>query len=529
MADETADREPGAPRAIDWSGWSGTVRRQQRVSGWLTAALIVFMVVMLVGQHVLLSSLAPEGARFDRVLLYGEGVVGGLLAIAVVAIVLARRNSRRRTEEMLERVPRANGLVCPRCRSILATRAGLARCAGCRLELEAADLQDFWQGMTSFKPRQDTAGMAAVEATWRKGPWRERLLWQFKNRMGVSLASNVILLVALATAMTVTIGNRFLVNLVWLLPIILFFVGLTLLRCGISRRIGTSRHCAACDYERDPSRSGNTCPECGASWTKPNAIVRGRRVRSPALMLIGGLLVALSASGCITSGFSFSLPYRSLMPDGMLVWFIGGGPTMASREWAVLQGRRLSPGHQQRLVEGLLATRERGERLGAEAHTWVLAEEAAGRLTADQRDRYYRGMTRIEELLAPGARSGQPVTPELVINLDGPLWTGAGAFMVVREASIGTETVTLDGAAALVHIMALPDATYPRKRWRLPLSIVPPETGTVRMVLRGERVFGPWAIKDAPVTWSPDGTPQLPPQVTWSEPFEYEQELRIGR
>ena len=85
-------------------------------------------------------------------------------------------------------------------------------------------------------------------------------------------------------------------------------VGLKLITVGWGGlRRGTAPHCRKCDFEltgligpeHDATERVAVCPECGSALGEKRAIARGRRRRSPALIISGAVLILL-AGGAFT-------------------------------------------------------------------------------------------------------------------------------------------------------------------------------------------------------------------------------------
>ncbi|MBL8990546.1 MAG: hypothetical protein JNJ48_03090, partial [Phycisphaerae bacterium] len=125
---------------------------------------------------------------------------------------------------------------------------------------------------------------------------------------------------------------------------VLAIVGMLLLARGlIGRRINDHPVCAACGFDLigvyDPKADGRPpCPECGRSLGAPTAVRRGVRVRRPAWIVAGALLLAstlglqLAVVGVTVAGGNF----RAAFPTWALILELSAGG-FADRNAALLQ------------------------------------------------------------------------------------------------------------------------------------------------------------------------------------------------
>lgn len=122
--------------------------------------------------------------------------------------------------------------------------------------------------------------------------------------------------------------------------------GTVLLVVGLRRRrVGTTCHCAACDYTIVVPHS-DRCPECGAKLDSERAILVGDRARRPRLAVLGGalvLIVLLFAGPAILSAITGEAANR-YKPTWLLLVELDGWGVSSPQSVLTELDRRLQTG-----------------------------------------------------------------------------------------------------------------------------------------------------------------------------------------
>lgn len=181
-----------------------------------------------------------------------------------------------------------------------------------------------------------------------------------------------------------------------------------LLAWGWTRRVGTSRHCAACEYEYNftNEEAPAKCPECGAAWLRTLKV--GRRERSPRRVVWGVVCLLL------TLGLSFDV-----VPAVVGSGWLGNGvlkamATVAPKTYWVyqeLETRKLTTAEADAWAELVLNIRladHEGESFGV---NWLRAGLALGKFSPSVVERCEREsvLPRLATVRAGKAGSMVPV------------------------------------------------------------------------------------------------------------------------
>ncbi len=404
---------------MSWSeAWHQGMRRRVRwhMAGIASMAAVTVLTAVVAGAG-LMSVLGRSEASWFRGATTGlvTVMVAPTVVMLVMLLYLVRR--LRREQATLRLVPAHDGMVCPRCRRTLTVRGERARCAACKRDYLASQVRDDW------------AQYPHVNSTfWQPGSLRSdrlrTLAWSIRNRPWCGAALSLVVWIA-GVAWYAWITNHVLIfAMIKMSYILLFFVAIQLTAMGAKRRVGDSLHCTKCDYERAPTGSGESCPECGLGWREPGALVRGRVTRSPALIWAGAAIFLVYAALLLSGqrlrtatptwllftevsseqaagGSSVDiwpvLTARSLSPEDqerltdLLIQEIIVAPRgFVNREWAVLLPRSLTEAQVRRLFEGLLAKHDRKSYLSADDHRWMESMIQTGAIPAELAERYPR-------------------------------------------------------------------------------------------------------------------------------------------
>lgn len=213
-------------------------------------------------------------------------------------------------------------------------------------------------------------------------------------------------------------------------------------RRGVRR--GDTPHCRRCDYPL-VGLASDRCPECGTPLT-PEHVVRGGRVRRPGLVAGGAGLGVVGLAMLIGGGTAAvdRIDWYRLKPTAWLISDVESGPpSTAGQAWAELRRRSdgggLSGGHRTRLAE-LALTRQAKDPPGSllrEMVDWLGTAAAAGELTPEQKERFFRQIVQLQLRVRQKVAAGDPVPYRIGHGGRGPSslgwWTRVGPVEVTVE------------------------------------------------------------------------------------------------
>lgn len=226
-------------------------------------------------------------------------------------------------------------------------------------------------------------------------------------------------------------------------PMAFFAVGLAL-ASDARRRRGTTLRCASCDYdltgaapgvETAPGEHEARCPECGSAWGRRGMTVRGERLWSWRAFAVAALFTlpffAYTLVPLATGRFAVRRSILALLPTSSLIEEVTRSRGFTMDDWAELSTRTLSPAQHTRLVRGLMDLDALSLHAWSDPAKWLTAENAAGRLTPEERGlvlRRFMGL-KLQRLLT-GARDQWMVIRRGAGDLDGA-FTGWSIFAAV--------------------------------------------------------------------------------------------------
>jgi len=199
------------------------------------------------------------------------------------------------------------------------------------------------------------------------------------------------LVVLTAMPLVLSPGSSVLIAMLGAVPMSLMFVAMGLF-AQVKQRRGNAPRCAACEYDlsgtRDSAPSAQSqddtkCPECGASCSKPSAVVYGERVWSRRALVIACLLLVpllvKFATPMIFGFISTGAFFVSLMPTGSLLKQVAYSKSFRMAEWA-----ELDPKERERARLNFAETKKRAlVNRGADWETYqALSPEEKQRLAA---------------------------------------------------------------------------------------------------------------------------------------------------
>ncbi|MHC4217124.1 MAG: hypothetical protein ACYSU7_01585 [Planctomycetota bacterium] len=174
-------------------------------------------------------------------------------------------------------------------------------------------------------------------------------------------------------------------------PLLLVGIGASLMATGARRRVGTTEHCAACDYEKKPGADApDTCPECGAEWLTRGGIVIGRLKRNRVLFWAGLAVAALYLAGPLSALLLGRSLHLEATPTARLIeQVVAAAPGGASAAWDVLRDRPMTTEQQIDLARGLLDKRLERRFLSRDAEAWLETVMTSARMPEALVERYY--------------------------------------------------------------------------------------------------------------------------------------------
>ncbi|MHC5002096.1 MAG: hypothetical protein ACYTJ0_03150 [Planctomycetota bacterium] len=504
------------------SPWQRAQRRRLRLA-WTSVALVLGLdVVMLVVLAVLSARMAgltrgiaattgEDGGVPSLVLIAGAFILLGML-LPMIPIVRYVRRERH----VLRAVPACDGLLCPRCRRVLATGdAGGLRCPAGHPLGDAEAVREHWASYPFDPDRRRPAAERSFAETLRRRP----------------LVFVVALLagwVAFAAVVSRWIGGPLLLTMVKYSWAMLIPLASYLWNRGRGERVGDAVFCAACGYERAPGATGRQCPECGGRWREPGGFVRGQRAGSPAMRwaAVGcGLLVV---AVMLLQFPRFKRPLVRAAPTSVLIDTVVGTLGFHQDEWAELVSRALTPAQEQELFEGLLERRRRRDYLFANATAWASGRIAAGAVPPELVERWYAEMLEAR-LPDPGPLAvGAAVTLPVELHAIPPSITGQSLHVLAEGVWVDGEPQP-EPLPRLIQAYFRLEETGDPKRWGMaspPFTVATP--GEHEIEVRFWQIVGPAALSGDAVRWDASGEPILPAKVAWAKRVTLKRTVRFA-
>jgi hypothetical protein len=336
--------------------------------------------------------------------------------------------------------------------------------------------------------------------------------------MGLALLAAGAVFLAVDPTAAITLGS----SLAWMAP---FMLGFSLIGHGASRRIGSDKHCAKCEYPFIDDPDVIRCPECGAGWLGMFGTLTGKRQSSRRAVCVGIALVGVGV-GVQIGGAAFPGAWMRLAPTSLLVHQAVHHRGFDNDYWKALATRTLSPEHEHTLALGLLDDRLAGERWSADDETWLDGRVRAGSLPPALVDRYFAEMV--------GVREARLV----------PVDEDAGGVLLQVEApnranirNTQVTAVVIEGWWVDGRFQPEPDAGHVRSNYALDADrslsgsvnairlYVPRAAKPVSVTFAGWIAIGPFPTMTWQASWSiPPGTPGATPTVagatSWLRRFE---------
>ena len=457
---------------------------------------------------------------------YTIALMPAIMGIAALAGALMMFMFIRTQRTILREVPKRDGHLCPRCRTVLPENTEAGDCPKCCTPYTHAELESYWVDYV-LEPQR-------IRPWAKKGSWRQRVFGLFdrhrKSTRGQIALSCVIFIVALIV-IRIVVGGSLTGTAVRLLPM---FVGGSLLGSGIARtmkyrsRSGESRHCTDCGYQQAPEgENPKHCPECGADWTKPGSVVIGEVGRDPRQLLLAG------ASVCVGFLLMYSYVWQiqgggwltRVLPTPVLIRDIADSDVSIGADWNEIQRRQLTPAQELQLAGGLLDRRLRRDYLDSTAGGWLWTRVSTGVLPDDLIERYYREMLEVWIDAPATARVGEPFQVSIGSNYRSsnpptgiytPVYFGGfflGADATALERREGpTPSILLDNPEYQINANITPSLAGPR---------------LIQAVLYF--AVGPNLLCNSPgVEWHDDGTATIPATAVWSHRIEVEKVIEVS-
>lgn len=509
---------------MSWHDPKGPWQRKLRRRIWLFSlvGLISFgPVVLFLPMMFRVRGTLPTGNLGYTIMLMP--VVMGIVALVGALMMFMFIRTQR---AILREVPKHDGHLCPRCRTVLPVDTVEGDCPKCQTPYTRAELESYWVDYV-LEPQRITP--------WaKKGSWRQRVFGLFdryrKSTRGQIALSCVISIVALIV-IRIIVGGSLTGAAVRLLPM---FVGGSLLGSGIARtmkyrsRSGESRHCTDCGYQQAPE-GGNPkrCPECGADWSKAGSVVIGEIGRDPRQLLLAG------ASVCVGALLMYSYVWQiqgggwltRVLPTSVLIRDIADSDASTGADWNEIQRRQLTSEQELQLAGGLLDRRLRRDYLDSAAGGWLWTRVSTGVFPDDLIERYYREMLEVWIDAPATATVGQPVR----VSIDSDYRrsnppTGINEIVYFGGFFQGDDPMPIERRDDNNYAGLLDN-----QRYRIQADITPTEAGPLRIRAVLYFAVGPKLVWPNPgVEWHDDGTATIPPAAVWSHRIEIEKTIEVG-
>jgi hypothetical protein len=517
---------------------------QRRPRSWFNVAIVAIGVAHLVGIGLLIWwwTTTPALAGPSRTLVFlavaaiGCSIVAGVWSIRRVVVVANRTAERRET---------SGHLVCPWCLGDPVPASEPATEANAE-----ATPSGETRAPSPTKPRRCCRRMIA---TWTDADYRE--YWALYDQGTMHKAAEMLAhgtdpaerprpTWRLLVPMGATVGVFFFIGINvlfrqlgsgdgWLAaaqfaPMLLAGYGIDLMGRGIGgvRRTGSS--CAACGYPERGSESRTRCPECGAAWRTPGALVTRKRERRPWFFVIGVLLVFATISLFIlrpTATLSFALRMRS---TPALIAQLGPNSFMLADTliWAELGRRTLSAEEESLLFDHVAELRRVNRAVFGPSLAWMNGYLAGPRATEAQQERVRRESFLVE-IVAP---SRTRIDAELEVALRGirtSEFIPAGFGVGIAIESIGFADEPPSPKTSLEpQFTANADSLHGSEA--LPKRILRSDrVGPRTIVVRGVLVARSFGRVGERLVRGADGSITAPADVLWIQPIEISKDIVV--
>lgn len=270
---------------------------------------------------------------------------------------------KRYAKKMLMR----GGVACPCCLNELAKDDDC--CTSCAVGLSRAVYLEYWLQTKKSPPEANRWWRSISETEGSRGRATFNIL-QIHWSLGLLLVAHAVGLVVLIICRPTTLLVLGLGSMPFML--VFMFGGAWVTRTYGVRRIGTTKHCARCEYQIDPLRSEMShCSECGGDLGKPKSIRVGKRVGHQGYMLAGIAMMVLPVVFLSFSTFFDSLKVFSLgnmLPVSLYV-DDALGPDTDFMTWGVLESRYAKPEDVRRMMDVIILRTQ--DHLSEDTDLWL--------------------------------------------------------------------------------------------------------------------------------------------------------------
>lgn len=303
----------------------------------------------------------------------------------------------RRDWRILRDVPEHDAMICAKCLRVMEPEGEASvRCPKGHGVWPREELVRYWEqyGLARMASWRTLRAQRRRYEHKRRDYWGRHQEWVQRHWVAAILIVPPIVTLLVALIAFFVLHQTMLDLVRFVLYIYLLGTGGMCVGLGMKQRRGEEEYCAKCEYQRVSKAEdrGERCPECGAAWNAPGAIVRGTISSRPGLAVTGIVLVAMgfvagrmSSRGGLTAGW-----FARAVPTSLLINSLGSSPRGSAEDWAELGKRTLTADERNHLAELLLDQRQEVWYFsGSDGAGWLVNEVNGGTLAPQLIDRFF--------------------------------------------------------------------------------------------------------------------------------------------
>jgi len=524
------------------------IKKQKRkcIVGTAAAAFLLLMLLVLFGFAWWLTrqfASGPGAGMLNRF----RWMVFFPVAISIVPVVFGLY-SLRRGWRILHAVPEHDALICAKCLRVMEPEGeAQVRCPKGHGVWPREELVRYWEqyGLARMESWRTLRAQRRQYEHKRRDYWGRQQEWVQRHSVAAILIIPPIVTLA-ASLIAVFVLHQTMLSLVRFVPYMyLLGTGMMCLGLGMKQRRGDEEYCAKCEYQRVGARQerADRCPECGAAWNSPGAVVRGKVSSRPGLAATGIVLAMLgvvagpmSSHGGLTLGW-----FARAVPTSVLITSLGSSPQGSAEDWVELSKRTLTNAERNHLAELLLEQRKDVWYFsGSDGAGWLVNEVNGESLAPRLIDRFFEEMLWMWFDGPTRAKVGE----EISLTIEGASRVERNSGWKVRVAMAGFRAdddpefygrddrwctpVDFDSE---FRRMALADPTLPqaaRDKYAAPnASLHWDKPGRHTIHFTAWIVIIPASISSGREAFRPDGSPNVPAGAARVTPIELTHTIEI--